>query len=285
MALGIPAIIDLAGRLKSAQADGAQLSPEQQAALRIVQAVEQSRDAKQLVQMDAGFQFREIIFNLADLAALGAGGALPFRESGVEVIFSQYGSSPGALLQINAGGVLTKIGRGARLRQPFEGFTISAAEGCATTGFARFVVIKNPGYDYQEPYETDAGVRQTTLLGGTDSAGLLTFTSVNADTNPSGASPAGSFDVSGWKAIDVYLDSGADGRTFDLVCWFQPRGSTQWFQNQGAFQSFGTTTGLTTTLRTQQFTMGLFGEAGKLYFAPVNMSAGTAVGVHVKGVL
>lgn len=257
------------------------LSTDQLRALSVVDSAKASALSVARVPMDSGLQFVEVDIALSDLAS---GGSVEFKQAGVELIFSQVGSSPGALVKLKAGGTISRLAPGCRMSQPFEGFTVQAATGCATSGTARFIVVKNTGYDYQEPVSIAPGNQLTTLLGSVDSAGALEFVSVATDTNPSGESPAGSFDVSGFKAIDVYCDLGASNRYATLAVFFKPRGSTQWFQNQGAtVSSFAAVDPyLTTTPAYQQFTMGLYGESGKLYFTPVN--AFGAVGFHVKGV-
>lgn len=259
-----------------------QLSDAQKMGLDVVRLVQAGTDAVKLRTVDEALQFQEFSVNLATLASAGA---VEFPLSGVELIFSQVGSSPGAALKIKTAGVLSTIVPGCRFSQPFSGFTIEAASGCATSGTARLIVVKSKGYDYQEPIAIVAGGQLTTLLGSVAADGSLQFVSVVPDTNPSGESPSGSFDVSGFRAIDVYCDLGAANRYATVNVWFKPRGSTQWFLNQATqiTSMSAVVANLTTTPAYQQFTMGPFGEPGKLYLNSDTSGFGN-VGFHVKGI-
>jgi len=258
------------------------LSVDQQRALSVVRSADAGALVPPRTPMDSGLQFVEVTIALSDLAS---GGSVEFKQAGVELVFSQVGSSPGALVKLKAGGTLSTLAPGCRMAQPFEGFTLQAATGCATSGTARFIVVKNLGYNYQEPVTIAPGNQLTTLLGTVASDGSLEFVSVVPDTNPSGESPSGSFDVSGFRAIDVYCDLGAANRFATVNVWFKPRGSTQWFLNQSAQVSSmsAVVANLTSTPALQQFTMGLFGEAGKLYLNSDTSGFGN-VGFHVKGI-
>ncbi len=278
MALGISQLCDAPG----AGMSDVRLSPEQQMGLDVARLVQAGADAIKLRSVDEALQFQEFSVDLATLASVGA---IEFPIAGVELVFSQVGSSPGAALVVKGAGTLSTIVPGCRFSQPFAGFTLLAAAGCATSGTARLIAVKSKGYDYQEPVAIQAGTRLTTLLGSVASDGSLEFVSVTPDTNPSGASPSGSFDVSGFRAIDVYCDLGAANRYATVNVWFQPRGSTQWFLNQSAqvTSMSAVAANLTTMPAFQQFTMGLFGEPGKLYLVSDTSGFG-AVGFHVKGI-
>lgn len=167
--------------------------------------------------------------------------------AGKEVIFLREGSHPGARFTIVSGGVIAGIYPGCRFKVPLTGAQLLLNNYGASNGYgavisspytapgsdnlflfqpgqqsAVFRVIKNDGFDFQEPpYKVDQSTPIVILADAI--TGLSTF--VAKDTPPADEASNGAFEITGWERIRIMIDTfsnGANATSFELVPWVDP---------------------------------------------------------------
>lgn len=244
-------------------------------------------DADTAAQFPKATELQLVTVDLAataggDWANLAAGVAR--QETGVGMLLLRAGSNPGARLElaVNGQSISKTLQPGQRLRGAFNGFTVKRAVGCARVGRAFLVIFTKPEADLSEPAVMDA-VGPIDLLGVTDpSTGEpVTYVNVAEDTDPAGAAPTGSFDISGWSLLRVLIDGNTAGGNFttsDLVPWNDPGYAGNWHE-QG-IDRISIPDSDTSGQRFRSFTLPVAGR-GLMYLVPRNLQAAARTGLNL----
>lgn len=221
-------------------------------------------------------------------AALTQKGGYSVNETGYGVVFLRRGSHPGARLKLNIGGELRSFAPGDSLYGYFEELKLERGDNSATSGPYLLAIIRHPSARYVESPASVATLPPVTLLGTFGPTGVPTaYTTVAEDTDPSGAAPTGAFDVSGFSAIRVFVDTnsgGGNATSFDLVPWYNPSQTAAGWHEQGtervAVPDTDTTGG--------QYRVVVFNVTGtgRMYLSIRNLLAAgrTGLGFAVQGI-
>lgn len=230
---------------------------------------EQSRvqhDDKQTpTPLDKGGGFTD---HLIDLSATGINTTgYTVDSAGYGIIYRREGSNPQGRLNLDIGGVVYDFYPGAAIKGYFTKATAIRSARSSTVGPARLVVLGRSDAEFIEPSVELPGepVSPVDLLGNSVTP---TWVTVPENTQPAGATPAGSFITTGWKTIRLLLDinDGTAGTSLDIVPWVREPNSGLWFE-QGT-QRVSIPDSDTTAYRYRVVTFDTFGAA-RMYFQPV----------------
>lgn len=225
---------------------------------------------------EGGFRTLELNLSDSDLAATGAGRAI--EEHGYGVVFRVTGSNPAARLTIECGGEIRHMPPGDFFLGKFHRFTVKNSTLGAAVGTATLLVLRRPDVLYRPEGELKLEPRFDPVdLLGSSSAG--TFVSVTEDTQPSGAAPTGSFDISGWSQIRVLIDGqtgGSNATSFDLIPWLREPNSGLWFEQGAARIAVPDSAG--TGYRYRVLTLDVGGD-GLMYLEIRNLLAAARTGL------
>lgn len=215
-----------------------------------------------------------------------------FQRQGVLVNQTGYGfhvlrrSSPaGVRLNVKVGGETQYMGPGDVIRGKFEGLQIQQGQGSVLAGTAYCLVELNPqGRFEQSPAAAGDVSAPQVLLGSMDSLGAITFSAEQAEnTDPSGAASGivTAFDVTGYSKLQLMIDTlsaAANATSFDLIPWWQTKGgSTVWFEQGTERISVPDTD--TSGGRYRIVELPLDGGAGYMYFSIRNLLATARTGL------
>lgn len=235
--------------------------------------------------MNEGNPFTIVSFDLSD-SRLASG--LQVKTQGYGLLYKRDASNLGGRLHVNLGGRIDDLYPGARIRGYFQDPTFFLSSRSALSGPANLLVLGTPDADFIEPI-APPGVEVTSggaldLLGNSIAG---TYTSVAQSTQPSGASPAGSFNANGYSRVRLLIDadpaaSGTPATSFDIIPWFQDPVSGRWYEQGSERISFPDSA--TTHYRYRVATIAV-AAAGKVYFEIANLTNVTSLGFIAQGVL
>lgn len=163
----------------------------------------------------ASLPFQDFPIDLATLNTAGVAG-LPFNLSGVRLIYRREGSAPGGRIDYVSGGRLTRMYPGCVVDAPLGAGNLYIASGSCIVGTALFTVVQLPGYDYREP------IGNNVIVSVPPNLNLNASKTIVKDTDPTGATPVGSFDPTGFEYVRAIIDTqtgGVGAVSFDLVPW------------------------------------------------------------------
>lgn len=269
-------------RMEQSFADDVQLNLDN-----IISAAREGRTQPvSLPSIDKGSPFAELRLDLAAAApwaALGGDGHI-IGKSGHGLVYRRQGSNPQGRLTIEIGGDVTELYPGMQLMGRFDAFRVRRASSSGTSGQARLVILERPDVTYQEPQDAVGLPFDPVDLLGVSSTN--TYIDVAEDTQPSGASPVGSFTFTGFSKLRVLVNTLSDGdnaTTFDLIPWFQPANNANWFEQGLARISIPDTD--VTKYQYRVFTIDVSGS-GKMYFEIRNLleAARITLGFIVQGI-
>lgn len=239
------------------------------------------------VDLSSGSPFLDIPFSLATISTAGAVGIPAPQFNGVKVLYRREGSAAGGRLNFISAGRVTRIYPGCWFKAPVTGGMLQIAENSINVGTALFTIIKNDGYDFREPPYDVQPATPTDLLGSVAADGTITYVTVAEDTDPSGAAPVGSFNVTGFKRIRLLintLSNAANATSFDLIPWVNPTPGVANWHEQGtqrvSVPDTDTTGGLLRVV-----TWDVAGR-GLMYFSIRNLLAAARTGLnfYVQGI-
>lgn len=247
-----------------------------------------SKTVASSASLNEGLPFQVIPVDLSLLSSAGV--SLNFAVSGVELYFRREGSTPGARLVLLVGGEFKTIYPGCRVVGPFEGFGVAQDTYGATAGLAQLVVVKRKEFTFFEPHDlpVPALPNPVDLLGSYNrGSGAYTFVAVAENTQPSGATPTGSFLTQGFSLLRVLVDGQAANtlESVDLVPWFLQPGSSGnvWFEQGSEMVSLPDS--IATAYRYRVFTFPVYGGPWRLFFEVRNLlpAGQTRLGFMVQG--
>lgn len=172
--------------------------------------------------------------DLSDPDAVLATGK-PMSIDGWSVRMMRAGSSPGARLEISFDGqtVTKNFCPGQELGGGFKGFSLKRAASSARVGYARLAISTSPLAWAKEDFKTDV-VQPQVLLGALDATGAPSaYVTVAEDTDPSGATPTGAYDFSGWADLCYLIDGNSNAGNFttsDVVFFCDPAYAGNWHE-------------------------------------------------------
>jgi hypothetical protein len=212
-----------------------------------------------------------------------------FALDGWSIRMMRSGSSPGARLELDFDGqtVTKNFTPGQSLGGGFRGFKVKRAASSARTGFARLAISTSPLAWAGEDFKTDV-IQPGVLLGALDATGApLTYVTVAEDTDPSGASPAGAYDFTGWNTLAYLVDGNSNAGNFttaDVVFFCDPAYAGNWHE-QGTQSRISIPDADTSGFRFRAFMRGVAGT-GRECPAVRNLfaAARTGLGFIVVGV-
>lgn len=223
--------------------------------------------------------------DVIDFSVLDSNGIRKDRI-GFGLYYRRAGSLPGGRIQVDINGRIEDMAPGTLLKAPIEFYTVYQCTNNRTplSGLANLVVLQRPNVTYYEPPLGDLGgaiMKPVDLLG---TSATPTFAVKNANTAPSGAD-ANQFDVTGYRVLDVIVDTDASGghstTSITVVPWFKDYQSGVW--SEMGTNSFAFPDSNPTKQRYRRFTVELEpGSAGKMFFADNNSQATT--GYIVRGI-
>jgi hypothetical protein len=225
---------------------------------------------------------------IIDLAQLATKQQIDVQGQGYGIYGLVQGSHPGARVRLKMnsnGGGIPNFAVGRRARGAFGSFTVEPETGCPAVGKLNLLVMRSPVSDFDEGMEQ--GLSQPVqLLGSQATGGALNFVTVAKDTDPSGATPVGSFQIDGCSKLSVLVDglsAAANATTFDLVPWSSRQDSGNTWCEQGT-QRVSVPDSDTSGTRYRLVTFGCQGK-GLMYFAVRNLQgvARTGLGFYVEG--
>lgn len=221
-----------------------------------------------------------------DMAAAGIDTAGQRIGGGHKLIFLKDGSTVGARLDVAFGGSPSTIplAPGQTVRCRFSDAQVVRNARSAVKGTAKLLVVRDAQADYTEDLSAgDSGLLAAVDLIGTASSS--TFVAVAEDTQPSGAAPQGSFNVTGFKTLRVLVDGQAANTltTADLIPWSRDPDSGLWFEGGGELVSVPDSA--SSGYRYRSFLMSVRGF-GLMFFEIRNLlpAGATQLGFIVQGV-
>lgn len=165
--------------------------------------------------------------NTKDSELAGTGRNL---EGGYGLLYRKRRSSPGGILEIPTFD-LPDFAPGDVIEGFFEQCVVKRSSRSAQVGRAQLLIFTRPDVRLVEPPEVRGLLYDPIDLLGTSST--PTFISVTEDTQPSGASPTGSFSISGARRIRVLMDGrtgGVDATEWDVIWWHREPNSAIWYE-------------------------------------------------------
>ncbi len=233
-------------------------------------------------EMDLGNPFSEYKINLADTGVGTTGKAIDSRGYGL--LYRKEGSNPQGRLTIKVAGQITDLAPGMMFKGAFRDLVVLRATRSAQVGYANIIVFQTPMAFLNEPSEQVGELLQPVALLGDASAG--TFVAVAENTQPSGVNPTGSFDVTGWSKIRLFIDGQAANTltSTDLIPWLQPYPTGGIWYEQGEAR-FTVPDSISSAYRYRMIELGVGGR-GLLYFEIRSLlpAGQTQLGFAVEGI-
>lgn len=180
----------------------------------------------------AGNPFAVVTVDLGSAAFIAGGHQL---GSGCKVMYLADGSTAGGRLELDFGGLaVVPLAPGQWIRTRFRNAVVRRSSLSAVKGLAKLLVMKDSSADFSE----DNASKVSQLLTPVDLLGdskTPTFIAVAEDTQPSGAAPVGSFNMTGFKLLRLLIDGQAANTltTADIIPWARDPDTGLWAEGGG----------------------------------------------------
>jgi len=215
--------------------------------------------------------------------SLDLGSTVPVNGgAGTELIYRREGSVRQGRLDVSFGGaVFRDFAPGMRIKGRFGDFQAVRAARSATVGRAELVVLDHSEVSLYEPEEVQGLAHDPVNLLGV-MGDPPTYVTVAEDTQPTGATPTGSFVMDGFSQIRLFI-SGTGLTTVTLVPWIMVAGTGSVWYEQGS-QRVDVADSLATGYPTRVLTWDVIGTGSMFFEVRSLLPAGlTGLGQIVQG--